>query len=288
MVETHRRSSITGLDRVSIAVTNLEAARKSFETFGFSLAARSRSVGQGTGNYGILMPGVAGDGCCLELLAQIDVREEDVLLSARLADQGEGLVSLSLKTKDAEAAQTDIIGSGELIPAYRLVERDGTTQIASFLLLDLLSARGQRPAMAAVEHRDHGLTFQPRWMTHANGVVAVREIHVRSDSVREDVLASQQFTTSAQNEAEDRKVADLMGGQRVARLTFLSDKAWEAFYGEGDTSTAGLILECKNAIETKSLLIEAGLEPSFVNSFLNGYRIPVSKTHGIWLTFVSV
>lgn len=281
-------SSIQGLDRVSIAVTNLEAARKSFETLGFSLAARSRHVGRGTGNYRILMPGVAGDGCYIELLAQIDAHEEDALLSARLADQGEGLVSLGLKTKDAEAAQSDLPDAGDVMSAYGSVERDGTTQMANFTLLDLLAAKGRRPAMAAVEHGSHDLIFQPRWMTHANGVVAVREVHVRSDSVRDDALATEGFTTSAQNEAEDRKVDDLMDGQRVSRLSFLSDKGWEALYGEGDTATAGLVLECENAIETKSLLTEAGLEPEFVNSSLNGYRIPVTKTHGIWLTFVSV
>ena len=284
------RSSIMGLDRVSLAVENLEAARKSFEALGFSLSSRSRHVGRGTGNYRILMPGVAGNGVYIELLAQIDAHEQDDLLQTRLQGPGEGLLSLGLKTEHAEGAQGDLaddLAGGDVFQAFGSVDKDGVAQMASFNLLTLLEAHKSRPAMAAVEHGSRDLIYQDKWMSHANGALAIREIHVRSDSVNEDVAATQPFFTPAQNEAQDRQVDALMDGERVARMTFLSDPAWDELYGEAADGTAGLVIECANAIETKAHLEAAGVEVEFVNSRLNGYRVPLDQTHGIWLTFVS-
>ena len=80
---------ISGLDRVSIAVENLETARRSFAALGFTVAERARHVGRGTGDYSLVMPGVAGNGVTIELVAQIDQHEDDGGIALRL-NRGKG------------------------------------------------------------------------------------------------------------------------------------------------------------------------------------------------------
>ena len=276
---------IAGLDRVRIAVENLETARRSFKTLGFTVAERARHVGYGTGDYSIILKGVDGAGMALELIAQIDRHEEDASLTKRL-ELGEGVLALGLKTGNIEEAAKDLdLSDGE--QAYRSIKADGAIKMASFNLLDILEATDQRPALEAIEILTPDLLFQKPLMDHANTALAVREIQVRSDSVRTDVLACAPFTSPAQTDAQAREVEARLDGERVARLTFLSDKAWGDLYGKEDTASAALVIECENAIAAKTLLEEAGLEPQFVNSRLNGYRVSVDKTHGVHLTFIA-
>lgn len=280
------KPTIQGLDRVSIAVENLEVARASFAALGFTLAPRSRHVGQGTGNYTIALSGVAGDGAYIELLAQIDAHQEDASLVNRLNLSGEGLLSLGLKTQDVEAAQS-ALDLGDPVQTHRAIHADGMTKMASFNLLSVLDSVKNRPSFDLVEHMSPELVFQPDLMAHENLATGIREIHVRSDSVRDEVMTCAPYCTPAQTDAQARQVDALMDGSRVARLTFLSDKAWGDLYGKNDAATAGLVIECSNAIEAKAYLESAGFAPEFVNSRLNGYRLPVEKTHGVWITFVA-
>ena len=276
---------IAGLDRVRIAVENLETARRSFAALGFTVAERARHVGRGTGDCSVVMKGVDGTGMVLELVAQIDRHEEDQALTSRLKS-GEGVLALGLKTKDADAAAEALALSAPQ-QAFRSIDQDGSMKMASFSLLDVLGASDKRPALEAVENLSPELVFQDRWMAHANTAVAVREIQIRSDSVRTDVLACAPYASPAQTDAQAREVEAKLDGGRVARVTFLSDKAWGDLYGKEDTATSALVIECENAITAKTFLEEAGMKPEFVNSRLNGYRIPVEKSHGVHLTFVA-
>ena len=276
---------IAGLDRVRIAVENLETARRSFTALGFTVAERARHVGRGTGDCSVVMRGLDGTGMVLELVAQIDRHEEDAALTSRLKS-GEGVLALGLKTVDADKA-AEALDLSTPQQAFRSIDQDGAMKMASFSLLDVLAASGKRPALEAVENLSADLVFQDRWMTHANTALAVREIQIRSDSVRTDVLACAAYTSPAQTDAQAREVEAKLDGGRVARLTFLSDKAWGDLYGKDDTATAALVIECENAIAAKTLLEDAGMTPEFVNSRLNGYRIPVEKSHGVHLTFVA-
>ena len=276
---------IAGLDRVRIAVENLETARRSFAALGFTVAERARHVGRGTGDCSVVMKGVDGTGMVLELVAQIDRHEEDAALTARLKS-GEGMLALGLKTTDADIAAQELdLASPQ--QAFRSIDQGGSMKMASFSLLDVLAAGGKRPALEAVENLSPELVFQDRWMRHANTALAVREIQIRSDSVRSDVLACAPYTCPAQTDGQARAIEAQMDGNRVARLTFLSDKAWGDLYGKDDTATAALVIECENAITAKTFLEDAGMNPTFVNSRLNGYRVPVEKSHGVHLTFVA-
>lgn len=287
-------AALKGLDRVSLAVDNLEAARKSFLALGFTLSARSRHLGRGTGAYRIALPGLADDGVHLELVAQIDASEPDPALQARLKHHGEGLLALTLKAQDMNAAEAEARATlsdparDSLRPEIRTsIDHDGGQTKADFTLLTLLDGLGKRPVLQASAHATPELIYQNRWMHHLNGALAVREVHVRSDSLVDDIYAAAPFCAPAQNAAQDRQVAARMDGDRVARLVLYSDAAWAGMYGEGDPHTAGLVFECDNAIEAKSHLQAVGLEPEFVNSRLNGYRVPIAHSHGIWMTFVS-
>src|SRR3954451_8491215 len=56
--KTMRRSlagdAITGIDHTLVGVQDLEAARKVWQTLGFTVTPRGRHIGWGTGNYCIM------------------------------------------------------------------------------------------------------------------------------------------------------------------------------------------------------------------------------------------
>ena len=124
--------AIAGIGHV--VVGDLEGARRTWETLGFTLTPRCRHKGWGTANYCVMF---ADD--YIELFGIVDARRFTNNLDQFLDEHGEGLLSLALATDDAKVAYRGLRRVGAEAPKTlgRLLELPEGTVDARFSLVHL-------------------------------------------------------------------------------------------------------------------------------------------------------
>src|SRR3954462_7975010 len=95
----HAVGAITGIDHTLVGVRDLDAARKAWETLGFTLTPRGRHIGWGTGNYCVMFRDDY-----VELLGIVDPTQFLNRLDPLLEARGEGFLGLAF----AAASSSDV------------------------------------------------------------------------------------------------------------------------------------------------------------------------------------
>jgi len=166
MIPEHAAETISGIDHTLVGVRDLEAARVTWETLGFTVTPRGRHIGWGTGNYCIML-----EQGYVELLGVVDPAEFLNNLDAFL-EKREGLMSLAFGTDDPERCRAALQRAGihadgpkDLKRKLELPEGD---VLPEFSLLYL--GRDVTPDLTAFicHHRTPELIRRPEWLRHAN------------------------------------------------------------------------------------------------------------------------
>jgi len=165
---------ITGLDHALIGVTDLEAARRSYDRLGFDATPRGEHTGRGTANYCYML-----ESGYLELLGVVDPSQDHLGIAANIAAHGEGIERLALATDDARAAQADIVASGlnalEPMPLERVLSAEAGGGKIAFELV-MLEEPPPLKSLFLCHHLTPERTWQPQWLQHRNTAVALRAV----------------------------------------------------------------------------------------------------------------
>jgi catechol 2,3-dioxygenase-like lactoylglutathione lyase family enzyme len=173
-------SGITGIDHIIIGVRDLEAARLSWQSLGFTPTPRGRHIGQGTANYCIMF---GRD--YLELLGFVERDEHAHRLETFLARR-EGPMSVAFAPEHgAEATAETLIRHG-LHPSApralgRALELPEGAVTPRFSLLNLPPEETPALDCFVCGHLTPELVRRPEWLEHANGVTGIKAVHLVAD-----------------------------------------------------------------------------------------------------------
>ncbi len=164
--------AIAGVDHGVVGVGDLEAARRRFAAFGFTITPRGRHIGWATANYCIMF---AHD--YIELLGVLDSAGYSAGLSEILEQRGEGLLKLALRSDDAERTHAFLaeagLVAGPIQDLAREIELPGGTLTPAFRLIHPLPEAMPGLAGFICEHKTPDLVWQSAWLRHRNTAVAV-------------------------------------------------------------------------------------------------------------------
>lgn len=169
--------AIAGLDHTLVGVADLEAARLTWQSLGFTLTPRGRHHGWGTANYCIMF-----QQDYIELLGIVDPSAFVNGLDQQLAARGEGLLGLAFATPSAEASARALRDAA--------IQAEGPKALSRLLELpegaveprfSLVFPEGEAiPGLRAFicQHLTRDLVWQPQWTQHANGALSILEIEI--------------------------------------------------------------------------------------------------------------
>ncbi|MEX2650399.1 MAG: VOC family protein [Alphaproteobacteria bacterium] len=165
------RDGITGLDHVLIGVSDLEAARASYERLGFTTTPRGRHVGWSTGNYCVMFPRDY-----IELIGVVDAAAPSRSIERRIAEAGDVGVGFALATDDHEAVRRSLAEAG-FAPEPRSLGRvlelpEGAVEPRFALVMLPPEATPDIPIFVC-RHLTPELMRRPIWLDHPNTAVAI-------------------------------------------------------------------------------------------------------------------
>ena len=208
---------IQGVDHCYLLVRDLEAAGRTFERLGFTVAPRSlHSEFLGTGNHCIIF-----ENDYIELMGVVKPTERNARQRRRL-EKGEGLGGIALATGDARAAYEELEGLG-LAPRApvdfsRPVDVPGVTGEAAFTVTHLPLERELGCARFLCEHKTRELVWRPEWQDHPNGAVRLSKLVI---AVAEPERSAEHFARifGASNVETDKGQATIeTGGAEIALI----------------------------------------------------------------------
>ncbi len=175
------RNGVTGFDHCIVGVHDLEAARERYARLGFTVTPRGRHVGWGTANYCIMF---GAD--YVELLGIVDPGQFCNHLEDFLAVR-EGLLTVAFRTDDADATRAALAADGidpePVQDLGRILELPDREAMPRFRLVHL--PWGATPGFKGFvcQHLDRDVVWQPGFMVHPNGALAVASYTLVSDDV---------------------------------------------------------------------------------------------------------
>lgn len=177
---TANKAAIAGVDHSIIGVADLEAARAAYEALGFTMTPRGRHIGWSTANYCIMF-----ERDYIELLGIVEPDGYSAGLDAILAEQGEGLLKLALRSEDAGRTH-EFFDSHELIaePVKELareLEAPEGTVLPEFRLAHPKPAATPGLASFVCQHLTPGMVWRPQWCQHRNTATGVRSYAILAD-----------------------------------------------------------------------------------------------------------
>lgn len=244
--------AVAGFDHAVIGVRDLETARAAWRRLGFVVTPRGRHVGWGTANYCMMFGATYA-----ELLGIVEPAEPVNGLDTRLATAGEGLLSLSLATADADAAHRDWVASGlPLAPPESLgrkLELPEGAVMPRFRLLHLPKETIPGLGLFLTQHLTPELIRRPDWLAHPNGVLDLQSVTVLADDPPALLpLCARLFGVGACN-LTDATLSVILGAQ--ALVVMRPDDAEAVF----DDATALLSFRCADVKRARFVLDTNGV-----------------------------
>ena len=216
-------AGLAGIDHSLLGVRDLEAARRRFESLGFTLTPRGWHIGWGTANYCIMFE--AG---YVELLGIIDPAQFTNNLDRFLAER-EGLLGLAFATADAAALGAALSAAGlhpdgpkDLKRFLELPEGDALPEFQLVFLPpeELPDLRG-----FFCGHLSPEIVRRKAWLTHENGARRLAGLTVASDHPAALAPAYARIFGAAALRQGEGSLEIETGG---SRLTFLTPAALQA------------------------------------------------------------
>lgn len=179
-----------GIDHLVMCVRNLEAARQTYETMGFTTTPRAVHP-FGTGNFLVQL-----QGNFLELLTVLDSekippmepgRYSFAAFSEAFLEKRQGMSTLVLQSEDARSDLAEFAKKG--LRTYEPVDfsrkatlPDGSQVTVSFSLAFLSDEAMPEAGFFACQHRHPPEYFwKPQFQTHANGARRITEVFMVAD-----------------------------------------------------------------------------------------------------------
>ncbi|OUR78564.1 hypothetical protein A9Q83_06710 [Alphaproteobacteria bacterium 46_93_T64] len=207
--------NIDGLDHTLVGVSDLENARKIYETLGFTLTPRGSHIGWGTANYCIMF-----ENDYIELLGIVDPTKESNGLDKKLEERGEGMLAFALSSNDPEATHASLIDAdlapSQLLDLSRKLELPEGDVIPEFKLIRLPVEGLARNSLFICHHKTPELIRRPEWEQHANGAKHIQSIVILVDDPKSLVAYYKRLCGSLNVTVTDATVSI-----RVGRLNMI-------------------------------------------------------------------
>jgi hypothetical protein len=170
-------NAVAGIDHVIVGVRDLEFARERWNRLGFTLSPRGRHIGQGTGNYCIMF-----ESDYVELLGIVDLNDFVQSLASFLTRR-EGLMTMAFAPAVTPEETHAALQRLQLHPSEprslgRQIELLEGTVTPRFSLISLPPDETPGLDCSICAHLTPELMRRPEWLTHANGTIGLRSIHV--------------------------------------------------------------------------------------------------------------
>lgn len=173
---------VIGLDHVVVAVRDLDAAARAWQSLGFTCSPRgTHSSHMGTGNYTLML----GDDY-LELLGVLNDTERNAPTRQFLA-QREGIERAAFTARDAAAGVAELRARGIAATDPVDFERpvtlpDGTVSRAAFTTFNWpVHERPGGVRLFACQHHTRPTVWIPELQQHANGAFAIARIEMLAE-----------------------------------------------------------------------------------------------------------
>jgi len=211
------RPDSAGIDHSLIGVRDLEAAKRTWQSLGFTVTPRGRHIGWGTANYCLMF-----ERGYVEILGILDPAQFTNDLDKFLV-QREGLLGLAFASADAGSTAAKLAAAG-LHPEgpkdlKRFLELPEGNQLPAFKLVYLPAT--ELPDLRAFfcQHLTPELVRRPEWLVHANGAKRLIALTVASDRPGELASAyARIFGAAAVKRESDGLVIDT-GSSEVRFMT---------------------------------------------------------------------
>lgn len=282
----HSKTAISGVDHGIVGVQDLEAARARFASLGFTVTPRGRHIGWATANYCIMF---AQD--YIELLGIVAPGGYAAGLDRLLAERGEGILKLALRSDDAQATHDFLARQGLVADPVRDLAREleapEGTVLPEFRLVHPRPEAMPGLSGFLCQHLTRELVWRPEWCAHRNGATGVVSYAILADDPA--ALAegwARMFGAGAV--ALDGNWLTVETG--TARLDFMS---WDALAHEFDDiepprpragSIAGMTVAVKDLVAAATCLAEAGVACIRTDK---GLVVPPEDACGAALRFVA-
>ena len=253
-------AAIAGVDHCIIGVDDLEAARTAYEALGFTMTPRGRHIGWSTANYCIMF---ARD--YIELLGIVEPDGYNAGLDTILAEQGEGLLKLALRSDDAARTHGFFDGLGLVAEPVKELAREleapEGTVLPEFRLTHPKPAATPGLASFVCQHLTPQMVWRPQWCEHRNTATGVRSYAILAD---DPAVLAEGWVRIFGAGAVSRAGAWLSVETGTARLDFLPwDELPTVFSGvefarPQSGQILGMTINVTDLVETAVCLAEAG------------------------------
>jgi glyoxalase-like protein len=283
-------NGLSGVDHALIGVRDLERARAGFERLGFTATRRGRHAGWGTANHCLMFPDDY-----VELIGVVDPAAFTGGLDGFLAESGEGLLGLALRTDDPEATRAAWRAAGlapsEVKDLGRLIDSgEGGEVELRFrnVMLEPEATAGLR--VFACAHLTPEPMRRPEWLAHPNGALGIGSITVVA--AEPEALAptlAKVFGVASLTETDDTLAVHT--GRGVILVTTPDDfhlihpelEAIDDEPGDAKPRLAALTLVVEDADRTAAYLDERGVP--FRRQHGGTIGIAPEQAHGVRLEF---
>lgn len=279
-------NGLAGIDHCIVGVRDLEAARARYASLGFTVSPRGRHIGWATANYCIMFPRDY-----IELLGILDPRGYSAGLDAVLAEQGEGLLKLVMRSDDAERTHDFLaergLADGPVRDLARELEMPGGTVLPEFRLVHALAEAMPGLSGFVCQHLTPELVWRDTWLQHRNTAVAVESYCVAADDPQTLAVGWSRLFGPAAVAADSDRISIETGS---ARLDFVSVGALaEEFAGLGIAAPAagriaGLAVRVERLVAVAECLAESGVACIRTDEAM---FVPPGDACGVALSFVA-
>lgn len=279
-------NGLAGVDHGIIGVNDLEAARVRFESLGFTVTPRGRHIGWTTANYCVMF-----QRSYIELLGILEPGGYSAGLDAILAQCGEGLLKLAIRSDDAERTYGFLRDAGLIADPVRDLARElempGGSVMPEFRLIHPFPDATPGLSAFVCQHLTPEFVWREEWLRHRNTAVAVNAYCIAADDPQ--ALAggwARLFGPASVSEGADHVSVET----GTARLDFVStDSLGDDFAELGIKAPeagriAGLTIDVEDLTMAAVCLAESGVACIRTDEAL---IVPQADACGIVLSFVA-
>ena len=263
---------LSRLDHVVIAVRDLDAAAKTYRSFGFNLTPRGLHEGKGTGNHCFMFPNTY-----IELLGVVDASGAEGRLAQRVKARGEGGIAIAYGADDADktcaalrAAGIDAEDPNDL---SRPLDLDGKRDMVRFRNINMPGLKLPETMQFVCTHLTPELTRARReWQLHPNGATGVAKIIVAHDKPQDAAAELKALFDKLDNATIDVQTrSDIEKGSGPGALN-----------GAPAHGIVGLSIRV-NELDAVAAMLDMGRIPH--REANHRLIVPASAAHGVFLEF---
>lgn len=254
-------SLITGIDHLRLAVQDLDVARTTWQTLGFTVAPLSHHIGGATANYTI-----AFSSGHLELIGLTGAGDDPPQALVKfLQDRGDGVLGLAFGAKDARAAHTALSKQGLSIDVSDVSRHqpleDGTVLEPRFRRVRLAEAATPSLSAHISQHMTPELVHRKEWVKHPNGAKSIEGVSVIVREPRE-LIGAYETLFGPKSASSGLGRLDVTVNKQMIRFLSpdrMSKRYPDMVFPAGPPAVIVLTFLTGNLLETRTALLNRGV-----------------------------